>query len=1019
MDRRTIMRKPSISLLLWAVCLTWAGAIQGQISEAQRVADDGALIPARVLLEGQRVNGSGLVDLQAEQARLLLDARYAQFLSSAQNPLDARNIVTALRDYMKKHPDAPHRNRLRAMLAEAYYACGDFFAMNDEMKGIDIEALPDNELERLVVTYGMALTELGRLDEARIQLLTAQMMGGRHKDEATFALAWVDYANRHYDEAVKGFTAVQDIPALREKALFYKAEAALEQSDYEEALARAEAALTELRPIRQQDNRSTDILAELKRIRGEALFGMGRYEQSALQLEEYLAETDTPNREALFRLGLAHYNSGEYLRAPEVLAMVDKTGSDDDAVAQCAELYSGLSYLKTGDATRARMSFERASSMKADEQLREQAMYNHIAALHETGGGAFGESVTVAERFLNEFPASRWTQKVNTYLVETYLSTRNYSAALQSIEKINHPGNVLLDAKQKLLCRSGKEAFAGGEMDKAVDFFTQAVNMGTYDRPTRAEALLWRGEAYYRKGNYAKARTDDSNCLSLSPDPRTALLARYGQAYCYFRQNNYNEACRQFDRFFATPGVATYTDDATRADAWARIGDCNFQARRYSDAVTAYDKALAIDPRTSDYAVYQKAFSQGLLGRYKDKISTLDYLLQQFPSSDYADDALFEKGRSYVQLEQHEGALRTFNQLLDKYPRCSYAPSAGNEIALLLYQMGRTSDAADAYKRVITTYPGSEEANVAMRDLKSLYVEKNQVDSYVEFASQTKGMVTVEVSEHDSLTFAAAEQLYMKGETQRAREAFDKYLTQFPAGAYSLNAHYHLGCIYRQQDNYDKAMAHLRRVAAMRNSRYCEEATRMVADMAYNHKDYGSALAAYKELKTITGRPDVRLHAQTFGVRAAWALSDWDLVISEVGTFVADKGLAPETAVEMRYYRAKACLAKKQNNTAATDLSLLAKDTRTVYGAEAKYLLAQLYYDTGQSEKAEKEVQDYISVSTPHTYWLARSFILLADIYIAGGRDVEARQYLLSLRQNYTTKDDIAGRIEERLAKLQ
>ena len=169
----------------------------------------------------------------------------------------------------------------------------------------------------------------------------------------------------------------------------------------------------------------------------------------------------------------------------------------------------------------------------------------------------------------------------------------------------------------------------------------------------------------------------------------------------------------------------------------------------------------------------------------------------------------------------------------------------------------------------------------------------------------------------------------------------------------------------------------------------------------------------------MTSRSDVRLHAQTFGVRAAWALSEWDTVISEVGTFVGDKGLAPETAIEMRYYRAKACLTRHQNDTAMADLKALAKDTRTTYGAEAKYLLAQLYFDIGQSSLAEKEVQDYISVSTPHTYWLARSFILLADVYMASGRDVEARQYLLSLRQNYTTKDDIAGRIEERLAKLQ
>ena len=39
------------------------------------------------------------------------------------------------------------------MLAEGYYACGDYFAMAEEMKGIDIEALPGDELERLVVTF--------------------------------------------------------------------------------------------------------------------------------------------------------------------------------------------------------------------------------------------------------------------------------------------------------------------------------------------------------------------------------------------------------------------------------------------------------------------------------------------------------------------------------------------------------------------------------------------------------------------------------------------------------------------------------------------------------------------------------------------------------------------------------------------------------------------------------------------------------------------------------------------------
>ena len=49
---------------------------------------------------------------------------------------------------------------------------------------------------------------------------------------------------------------------------------------------------------------------------------------------------------------------------------------------------------------------------------------------------------------------------------------------------------------------------------------------------------------------------------------------------------------------------------------------------------------------------------------------------------------------------------------------------------------------------------------------------------------------------------------------------------------------------------------------------------------------------------------------------------------------------------------------------------------------------------------------------------LARSFVLLSDVYVKLDRKMEAKQYLLSLQQNYQADDDIAGMIESRLEKL-
>lgn len=80
--------------------------------------------------------------------------------------------------------------------------------------------------------------------------------------------------------------------------------------------------------------------------------------------------------------------------------------------------------------------------------------------------------------------------------------------------------------------------------------------------------------------------------------------------------------------------------------------------------------------------------------------------------------------------------------------------------------------------------------------------------------------------------------------------------------------------------------------------------------------------------------------------------------------------------------------------------------------------LPSLLYDAKEYTAAEKELLNYIEQSTPHAYWLARSFVLLSDVYVAMGKDLDARQYLLSLQQNYQGNDDIESMIEDRLKKL-
>jgi outer membrane protein assembly factor BamD (BamD/ComL family) len=104
---------------------------------------------------------------------------------------------------------------------------------------------------------------------------------------------------------------------------------------------------------------------------------------------------------------------------------------------------------------------------------------------------------------------------------------------------------------------------------------------------------------------------------------------------------------------------------------------------------------------------------------------------------------------------------------------------------------------------------------------------------------------------------------------------------------------------------------------------------------------------------------------------------------------------------------------------AMPDLKALSTEVRTAQGAEAKYLLAQSYYETKDLDAAEAQVMEFTQMNTQQQYWLARALILLSDINRDRGELFQARQYLLVLQQNYVSMgDDIPTLVDGRLKKL-
>jgi TolA-binding protein len=915
------------------ICLTVS--MMGQAQQLPEYASDRLLREGRaMLMDG---NYAGCREKVAEYKKAVSPANRmeeADFLLTSvafhQGQADAETVA---REFLDDYPETAYRNEIYLMIGSAAFARHDYPMAGYWLAQCRPERLSEAMQGDYAYRRGMIYLAEDKLVDARRMFDQLEKYSAKYGQASLYYKAYVAYKEGDYERALGQFVQIRNHATFGQDVSYYIAQIYFAQGNDTQAI-RESAALLEKDP-------NHPYAPEIERISGVSHYRQNRY-GDAIRYLQPLADRDTLPQGWEARdfevLGVSYYQVEDYRNAVRYLSLSDP---GNDGEGQSVYLYLGQSYLQLDDRQSALRAFESASRIDEDALGKEAATYNYAMLLHQTAAAGFGESVTALEDFVRTYPQSIYSDRVNDALVDVYLNTKNYDTALSSIARIGNPGAKILEARQKIYYYLGTVDLANGKYTDAIQWFTQAIEAGDYAVSEKRQAMYWRGESYYRQQDYRQAGSDYRSFLSGGPGGEMDRTAYYNLGYCAFKQEDYQQAETMFKTYVARERA----DVGVLADAYARLGDCYFHHRRFTEAGEAYDRAVATFPATGDYALFQKANVLGLQKDYRTKIAQMERLERDYPQSPYLPDGLYEKGRGYVLVNEFSSAIETFRQLLEKYADSPWARNAGLQLGLLYYNSNRLPEAAAAYREVVARYPGSEEARAAVQDLKSVYFDQNDLEGYVDYVR------------------SLGDQL-LEAETLR----------------------------------------------------YSEEAVGRKAETFYNNRQYADALQSYRQLQTIaTGKTNHTIGSLGL-LRSAVQLKQYETVIEASNALLSDETLNPEWVVEARYARAKAFLAQGDRQSAEADLEALAADTRTAPGAEARYLLAQYYFDTGHPEEAKIVIQDYIQQGTPHAYWLARSFILLADIYTMEGDLLQARQYLESLRNNYKNKsDDIHTAIQERL----
>jgi len=830
-------------------------------------------------------------------------------------------------------------------------------------------------------------------EEARVALYEIKDTEKKYAIPATYYYAHIAYVQKNYETALEGFLKLSDDETFSPVVPYYVSQIYFMQEKWNELLKYAPPLLETVTEKRY---------AEVSRMIGEAYFQTEQFDKAIPYLEKYHELTGNPSRKDNYQIAYAYYMTANCAKAVDYFKAA-ATGRDE--LSQSALYHLGDCYMHLDQKNQARLSFSVASRLDYNPEIKEDALFNYAVVTYELSYNPFNEAVVAFNQYIYLYPTSERIDEAYKYLVLAFMSTKNYKTALALLEKIRNKTPEIEKAYQRVAYFRGLELFNNLLFNDAINKFDESLKYKQYDNEIKTLCYYWKGESYYRLKDFKNALELYDQFMS-SPGATTLDVynnCQYNIAYCYFEMDDYSHAMTWFRKY---ENMSKGTPTRLLGDTYNRIGDLLFLNMGYPDAVEYYDKAIELDLVDVDYALFQKGFSLGLMNRHMDKIMVLTRILDSYKNSAYTADALYETGRSYFIMQQPEKSIPIYQKILAQHANSSYASKALLQLGLIHYNRNAYDESLTQYKKVITDYPGTPEANSALMGIKNVYVDMGRVDDYFAYTKSIGISEDITFSAQDSLNYISAENVYMSGDCAKSIESFGNYINRFENGKFLLQAHFYKAECHANAGELEKALESYGYVISRPRNQYTEPALVSSSRINYNLGKYPEALENYLVLEDVAEIKSNISEALTGKMRCYYNLEEYENTIQAARQVLTEEKIPEELAREAHYKIAKSFYGQDRFALALDEFKTVATEVKSPEGAESKYRVAEIYYVRKEYQLAEDEIFNFIDLNTPHQYWMAKSFIVLADIYLQKGDTFQAVQTLQSIIDYYEVTDD-------------
>lgn len=846
-----------------------------------------------------------------------------------------------------------------------------------------------------------------------------ELQQGKYYKAGNYYYGLLAYNQHNLTEALKCFELIKNDPAYRAVVPYYIAEIHYFSGQKDTCLKVAQAI------VAQKDKSFYD--NELHLLIAQCQFEQQNFKEAKVNFEYFFERVEKIRKEDLYKIAYCYYRLNEWKNAIDKFKMLSDT---KDSLGQSSMYILGDCYLKTGEGLKAKNAFGICAEQSVNKGQQEASLILHARLSYEYGHN--NDALNSIKSLLQLFPTTQYKDEANTLKSALLLHNNAFEEALANLVHVARKDDAYLAVKQKAAYCLAIQQYRKGNFDSAASCIAIALEV-PQQAAYHMAATFWAAEIASKRKQYETAISyydqfissnvgDKAGVKAISPQA-TEQNAALGAGYASLEMQGYKEAQRYFNKAQQFRNDDQYTSKI----ALLQEADAYFLQQNYTKAIALYERIYKTDSSNADYALYQKCILLGLLNKNNEKISALQSLLRIKPPSAYYLTAKYELALTLIDADKNMAALEALKYITDSTSDNNFKSKAWLKTGYIWQEEKQNAKAIEAYKHVVTQYAQSDERSAAMDALRSLFIQNNDPASFGKFLKENN-LPTDESTALEATYYLAGENVYASGKWKEAKDAFQNYLIAYPKGIYALKSHYYKAESALQLKLNNEALSDYDSVLHYEWNDFSENSAQKAAILAMNAKNYKAAYNYYNSLKSKVIHPSALYQQALLGmIKSGYLSENYTEIKGLADSLLALPGLSAEQTQETKLIVAKTWQHLGKYDTALVTYAELCDQKSSEIAAESRYRIAEIQLLTDSLTDAEAAANESIKLSGGYDYWVVKSYILLADVFVKQKDYFNAKATLESiikhakiaeLKQEASKKLTEAKQLEKKASKL-